>query len=598
MPNIVPPPTIIGRDGSKVAQLYPGFAPSEAGESGEAAALDHAHAVVTRPVTSFGLMQAVGSTVNSGEGGGLSDIGGVLQYDDNWTVEGWMQGYGIAGFVGWVYNEHGQDTPVTGFIYDPAAATPGWYLLDEGSEEGPALPISDSELLHVALVKFGSQYQVFVNGVLEETQTPAGDPTAYNFGFFANGGAVLVDEWRLSNTARYLTGFTPPTEPFTPDQYTVALWHMDDTPVGEWWDTPSDVGFSYAPAVSEDASGNGNSLGVLTALGDPLEITASPSTLGEGSGVGYPVVVTSIGASGVLLRGDIQFLVNNGTGTQPTVTPPTEEGGIGLIDLPVSGLTNPMTTTGDVIYSSDNSGTPARLGIGTSDQVLTVVGGVPAWAAASGGFANPMTTAGDIIVGGAAGAAGRLGIGTSAQVLTVVSGVPAWANASSGFTNPMTTAGDLIYENATPAPARLGIGTTDQVLTVVGGVPAWASPSGGSSAGQFSVGFNGNGAALVAPLVQDVVAPAACTITGWEILSDVSGSCAVDVWLSNYAGYPPTSADDITGGNPPTLTTALKAEDSSLTGWTTAVAAGSILRFTLSSVSGSGRLLLVLSYTT
>jgi hypothetical protein len=35
-----------------------------------------------------------------------------------------------------------------------------------------------------------------------------------------------------------------------------------------------------------------------------------------------------------------------------------------------SALVNPMTTTGDIIYSSDNSGTPARLA-GTSGQVLT-----------------------------------------------------------------------------------------------------------------------------------------------------------------------------------------------------------------------------------
>jgi hypothetical protein len=44
-----------------------------------------------------------------------------------------------------------------------------------------------------------------------------------------------------------------------------------------------------------------------------------------------------------------------------------------------AGMTNPMTTTGDMIYSSSGS-TPARLGIGTSGQVVTVAGGVPTWA--------------------------------------------------------------------------------------------------------------------------------------------------------------------------------------------------------------------------
>ena len=43
-----------------------------------------------------------------------------------------------------------------------------------------------------------------------------------------------------------------------------------------------------------------------------------------------------------------------------------------------------LTTTGDTIYASGAS-TPARLGIGSSGQVLTVSGGVPTWATPSSG---------------------------------------------------------------------------------------------------------------------------------------------------------------------------------------------------------------------
>jgi hypothetical protein len=42
------------------------------------------------------------------------------------------------------------------------------------------------------------------------------------------------------------------------------------------------------------------------------------------------------------------------------------------------------------------------------------------------GMTNPMTTAGDLITGGASGVAGRLGIGSTGQVLTVAAGAPAW----------------------------------------------------------------------------------------------------------------------------------------------------------------------------
>jgi hypothetical protein len=57
-----------------------------------------------------------------------------------------------------------------------------------------------------------------------------------------------------------------------------------------------------------------------------------------------------------------------------------------------AGMTNPMTTTGDVIYSSPGS-TPVRLGIGSAGNVLTVASGVPSWAApAAGGMTLLSTT--------------------------------------------------------------------------------------------------------------------------------------------------------------------------------------------------------------
>ena len=52
-----------------------------------------------------------------------------------------------------------------------------------------------------------------------------------------------------------------------------------------------------------------------------------------------------------------------------------------------SGMTNPMTTNGDTIYGGA-SGTPTRLAIGSTGQVLTVSGGVPTWATAGGSGAN------------------------------------------------------------------------------------------------------------------------------------------------------------------------------------------------------------------
>jgi hypothetical protein len=46
-----------------------------------------------------------------------------------------------------------------------------------------------------------------------------------------------------------------------------------------------------------------------------------------------------------------------------------------------------LTTTGDIYYASA-ANTPARLGIGSTSDVLTVVAGVPGWAAPAGGAGN------------------------------------------------------------------------------------------------------------------------------------------------------------------------------------------------------------------
>lgn len=63
------------------------------------------------------------------------------------------------------------------------------------------------------------------------------------------------------------------------------------------------------------------------------------------------------------------------------------------IDTTTKAL-NPSTTLGDIEYRSSTANTNTRLGIGSSGQVLTVSGGVPAWStpASSGGMTLLSTT--------------------------------------------------------------------------------------------------------------------------------------------------------------------------------------------------------------
>ena len=90
---------------------------------------------------------------------------------------------------------------------------------------------------------------------------------------------------------------------------------------------------------------------------------------------------------------------------------------------------NPSTTLGDIEYRSSTSNVNTRVGIGSSGQNLTVVAGVPSWAASA---TSVLTTTGDTLYASAANTLARLGIGSTSQVLTVAGGVPTWATPASG----------------------------------------------------------------------------------------------------------------------------------------------------------------------
>lgn len=92
-----------------------------------------------------------------------------------------------------------------------------------------------------------------------------------------------------------------------------------------------------------------------------------------------------------------------------------------------TSLVNPMTTTGDIIYSSDGSGTPARLAGGTAGKFLTATGAAaPAWGQ------GPLTTTGDLLLGATGGTPTRLAAVAAGQVLKSagVGAAPVWGYAA------------------------------------------------------------------------------------------------------------------------------------------------------------------------
>jgi hypothetical protein len=138
-------------------------------------------------------------------------------------------------------------------------------------------------------------------------------------------------------------------------------------------------------------------------------------------GNGTNVVMATIQAA------DVPTLNQNTTGTASNVTGTVAigNGGTGQTTATAAfNALNPMTTTGDIMYEASPT-TAARLGIGSTGQVLTVSGGLPAWAAAPssnittlGLYENSATIAANYTIGTGNNAmsAGPITINTSVTV--------------------------------------------------------------------------------------------------------------------------------------------------------------------------------------
>ncbi len=110
--------------------------------------------------------------------------------------------------------------------------------------------------------------------------------------------------------------------------------------------------------------------------------------------------------------------------------------------------------------------------------------------------------------------------------------------------------------------------------------------------------IDGGGAVPTTGVKGDLLIPFACTITQATMQADQSGSAVIDIWKKTYTlDSPPTVANTITASALPTLSSHQSSQDSTLTGWTTSIAAGDMLRFNLNSVSTCQRITLTLKVT-
>ncbi len=98
--------------------------------------------------------------------------------------------------------------------------------------------------------------------------------------------------------------------------------------------------------------------------------------------------------------------------------------------------------------------------------------------------------------------------------------------------------------------------------------------------------FDGGGSAVTVGSKAYVVVPFAGTITGWNVTVS-SGTCTVDVWKIANGTAIPTVANTITAAAKPAIAANTNVHSTTLTGWTTSVAANDIIAFNVDAATAT-----------
>lgn len=186
------------------------------------------------------------STAQSKFGGASSAYDGTGDYltatlpnafgTNDFTIEGWV----------WTSNtdNHGMfhlsstilpASTANSIAIAPRAGNNGWTVyLGSGTSFNTTIGCATNTWYHVAVVRSSGTSTVYIDGAVLRSQA---DTTDYSITALAIGGYYstsftltgYIDEFRISDNARYTSTFTPPTSAFTNDANTIMLLHMDGT---------------------------------------------------------------------------------------------------------------------------------------------------------------------------------------------------------------------------------------------------------------------------------------------------------------------------------------------------------------------------------
>jgi Concanavalin A-like lectin/glucanases superfamily len=151
------------------------------------------------------------------------------------TYEWWAYNTNLAQSSGFFGKDAG-GAPWARFQY----ANGLWQFLADQASGTPIISVANqvpvNTWFHLALVRSNGTWTLYQNGVVLASATgnaTFGNNTANmvlgNTNNLSSAWQGYIDEFRMSNIARYTGAFTPPTQQFAPDANTLLLMHLDST---------------------------------------------------------------------------------------------------------------------------------------------------------------------------------------------------------------------------------------------------------------------------------------------------------------------------------------------------------------------------------
>lgn len=238
-----------------------------------------------------------------------------------------------------------------------------------------------------------------------------------------------------------------------------------------------------------------------------------------------------IGTSGYYLKSDgtdVSWAALTGGGNVSNSGTPTSGQYARWTDATtIAGVSTSTVKTDLSLNNVENTALSTWAGTSNITTVGTVANGTwsaTAIGATKGGTGQTSWATGDLLYASGANTLSKLPIGSTNQILTVIGGVPSWQNASAGFADPMTTAGDIIYRNASNVTSRLPVGTNGYILTVSDGAPAWVSPGSGGTVTRVISGAGMNFTSFTTTDSVKLGTPSTITGTSTNLVSATSHS--------------------------------------------------------------------------